>query len=143
MNREELTFRYNDIKELSAKGYSSREIGEKYGISGARIRWLLLHNQPDRRYTSSVYPAIRSTNDYRKMVIDALGAKCCRCGYDTDIRALQIDHIHGKGGEDRRAPGNVYIRMLESIQRGETDKYQVLCANCNWIKKQENREFKH
>jgi hypothetical protein len=142
MNREELTIRYNDIKELSKQGYSSRTIGERYSISGARIRWILLHPPSSRRYTTGKYPILRSVNDYRLRVIEALGARCSRCGYDTDIRALQIDHIQGGGCIDRKVTGNIYIRMMESIEQGETGKYQVLCANCNWIKKQENREYR-
>lgn len=76
-----------------------------------------------------------------------LGNKCTRCDW-TDIRALQIDHINGDGYKYRqRSPttgkklcpglGNIYTQIIE----GSSD-YQILCANCNWIKRVENGETK-
>ena len=57
-----------------------------------------------------------------------LGRKCVRCGFD-DIRALQIDHINNDGYKENR------VKMYHKILRGDTEGYQVLCANCNWIKR--------
>ena len=85
---------------------------------------------------------------YRQRLKDAvyalLGIVCARCGFD-DSRALQIDHINGGGKAD-----------IQKIVRGESSrvayhnsiladpealkKYQILCANCNWIKRCENKE---
>lgn len=78
----------------------------------------------------------------RNTLVQALGSKCVRCGF-TDKRALQIDHVNGGGQRERRALKNSKIResriILESLSRGE-EKYQLLCANCNWIKRFENGE---
>lgn len=67
----------------------------------------------------------------RERAITTLGAKCVECGYDTDIRALQIDHKNGGGGEERRrlSMRDIYRRVLDYPM-----DYQVLCANCNMIK---------
>lgn len=77
----------------------------------------------------------------REKTIAGMGGSCVRCGFD-DLRALQIDHVAGGGVKDRATRGN-YSRFLkdalQSFVRGE-NKYQILCANCNWIKKAENRE---
>lgn len=72
----------------------------------------------------------------RRLAIDMLGGQCCRCGFD-DHRALQIDHVNGGGDEERRTigPRGIVARVL----RGEGD-YQLLCANCNWIKRWELSE---
>ena len=86
--------------------------------------------------------------DYKRRIrmatIDALGSKCIKCGFD-DIRALQIDHINGGGCKElKNFPGHgksYYKYVLESFLRGE-NKYQLLCANCNWIKRVENNEVK-
>ncbi|MBA7709351.1 hypothetical protein ES703_118266 [subsurface metagenome] len=68
------------------------------------------------------------------------GGKCKQCGF-TDWRALQIDHIHGNGYEDKRGRGIEYIKRLLKMDDAELhSKYQLLCANCNWIKKYENNE---
>ncbi len=79
----------------------------------------------------------------RKTVIVALGGKCVSCGF-ADERALQIDHIHGGGTKERQNRdfvGSFNIHVLKSFLNGE-NKYQLLCANCNWIKRFENNEHK-
>lgn len=46
---------------------------------------------------------------------------------------LQIDHINGDGV--RYKDGGFYIfRILQEIKKGSRE-YQLLCANCNWIKR--------
>lgn len=74
----------------------------------------------------------------RSQAISYLGSVCSNCGF-SDIRALQIDHIEGDGSE-RRKTIDTY-RMYREILRGEPG-YQLLCANCNWIKRVENNEAK-
>ena len=65
--------------------------------------------------------------------------KCCHCGY-ADIRALTIDHIHGEGNKHRRSltHKNFYNWLIKNkYPKG----YQVLCMNCQFIKKWENEEW--
>lgn len=68
----------------------------------------------------------------REEIIDALGGKCAECGF-ADRRALQVDHVRGNGAEHRRKENhNRYWRkILADLDSGD---YQVLCANCNWMK---------
>lgn len=81
---------------------------------------------------------------HRLQAIVVLGGICVRCGF-SDVRALQIDHIDGNGygqhggmhGKGR--PRAVYAR----IAKGDREGFQLLCANCNWIKRAENREDGH
>lgn len=69
--------------------------------------------------------------------------RCNHCGFD-DIRALQIDHINGGGAQHRmslvgsRSGSRFYIWLKKNDY---PEDYQVLCANCNWIKRVENREL--
>jgi hypothetical protein len=74
----------------------------------------------------------------RAEAIRALGGKCARCGV-KDYRVLQIDHIDGGGRAEQAKITNRGI--YRKIRDGHTDGYQVLCANCNWIKKYENNEW--
>lgn len=71
--------------------------------------------------------------------MEALGNKCSNCGF-SDHRALQIDHKNGGGTAERKKLGQsgVYLRIVN----GDTEGYQILCANCNWIKRYENNECK-
>ena len=65
---------------------------------------------------------------------------CQRCGF-SDIRALSIDHINGGGGKhmrDNRIEGSGFYRWI--IRNNFPKEFQVLCMNCQWIKKQENNE---
>lgn len=74
----------------------------------------------------------------RQKVFDLLGNICARCGF-ADQRALQIDHVNGGGNIERRA-----LRSSEAMWRkilaSGGEGYQVLCSNCNWIKRHENNE---
>jgi hypothetical protein len=82
----------------------------------------------------------------RKEIINLFGNKCCKCGFD-DFRALQIDHVNGGGCRQSRElfgcshTGSVayYKHILDSIKSSSKD-YQILCANCNTIKRYTNKE---
>lgn len=87
----------------------------------------------------------------REHVIEELGGKCVgsECMWvDTlgnhgcdDLRCLQIDHKHGNGREAALIAGNTYQHYKEMLNdQNKHEKYQVLCANCNWIKRRENNE---
>ena len=87
--------------------------------------------QKRRRYSANI----------RLKLLNLLGMKCKRCGFH-DVRALQIDHINGGGSIENKKYGKDlrHRQMIKSIERGEK-KYQLLCANCNFIKRFENNEF--
>ena len=77
----------------------------------------------------------------RQEVFALLGVSCARCGF-SDTRALQIDHVLGGGAIHMRRVADPYVRycqMIDSIESG-AEEYQILCANCNWIKRAENGE---
>jgi hypothetical protein len=78
----------------------------------------------------------------REKLLDALGRKCTRCGYDADIRALQIDHVNGEGTQERKHFPNFQSYYAYILQRAGSGEYQVLCANCNVIKRMEEREHR-
>jgi|SaaInlLV_10m_DNA_2_1039722.scaffolds.fasta_scaffold00537_25 Zn ribbon nucleic-acid-binding protein len=75
--------------------------------------------------------------EWRKKVLDHLGGACVHCGFD-DIRALQIDHVNGGGRKDRNKQ---VIGFYKKVMENRENSYQLLCANCNTIKRIEKREF--
>lgn len=77
----------------------------------------------------------RKHKELRSAVFDLLGRACRHCGF-ADERALQIDHIAGNGHEEIQRGHLVMYRKILKNSVG----YQVLCANCNWIKRSENKE---
>lgn len=81
----------------------------------------------------------RYMHKWKTSVYKLLGNRCNRCGF-SDPMAFQIDHINGNGYlENRRRNIVHYKRVAISLRNGE-NKYQLLCANCNWIKRIENNE---
>ena len=72
----------------------------------------------------------------RREVLRAFGGKCVRCGF-SDWRALQVDHINGGGSKIHREKGTL-ATWKEALDN--RDDHQLLCANCNWIKRYENDE---
>ena len=80
------------------------------------------------------------TRKTRLAAIAILGNSCVRCGF-SDSRALQIDHINGGGKKELTKLGGASHnrKVIKSVMNNEY-KYQLLCANCNWIKRCEKGE---
>lgn len=74
----------------------------------------------------------------RRKIIKGYGGKCVKCGFD-DERALQIDHVYGGGTKERKSLSNYQI-LLRIQKENFPSRYQILCANCNCIKRFENKE---
>ena len=94
------------------------------------VTWLTEHRER----------CVKSAHDIRDQIITALGGKCIKCGF-ADQRALQIDHVNGGGHAERlltTSRSSMYRNMLKDPEF--LSKYQCLCANCNWIKRYENKE---
>ncbi len=105
----------------------------------------LKEKQRMKEYNKEYYKADGYNKKYnqkqRIKTLDLLGGKCVRCGFD-DYRALQIDHINGGGHKERKElgfNGSFHKNVMNSHSNNE-NKYQLLCANCNWIKRVENKE---
>ena len=110
------------IKRYQQTYYQRPEVKER----DRRWRWKM-HSKSRRGGAAQVRVAILAFFD----------SACVRCGF-SDTRALQIDHVQGDGFRERRAASiDFYLKVLTSLQHGE-QRYQVLCANCNWIKRDED-----
>ena len=91
----------------------------------------------------------KSQYKIRKEIFQLLGGRCANPfnlphpDWCNDPRCLQIDHVNG-GGKKERISFNGYSSyikfILKEIKNGSKD-YQLLCANCNWIKRHENNEI--
>lgn len=107
-----------------------------HGKKEFRYKWV----RPEgARSPSNTHEARR--HHYERVHLRALrviGDKCVHCDY-SDERALQIDHIEGGGSEDRRKyKGVSYYYFI--LNNPDLSKYQILCANCNVIKRCEQEE---
>ena len=77
--------------------------------------------------------------DLRRRIEKKYGSCCARCGFD-DIRALHIDHVHGGGQKELRGGHGGGISYYYRVLKDQSGKYQLLCANCNAIKRFEEHE---
>lgn len=75
----------------------------------------------------------------KQKMFEIIGCRCIKCGLD-DFRTLQFDHINGGGGKEIKQFGNSVVMLRYYVKHPEEakEKLQVLCANCNWIKRYEN-----
>ena len=73
----------------------------------------------------------------KREVHKLLGGKCKHCG-EKDPRVLQIDHVKSDGNRERRN-GQTRGQLYRNIQK-RPKRYQLLCANCNWRKR--DKDFK-
>jgi len=73
---------------------------------------------------------------YKTEVFELLGNKCIRCSF-SDRRAFQIDHIYGNGHQQRKGMGT---ESFLKYVLNHPEEFQLLCANCNQIKRVENKE---
>ncbi len=60
--------------------------------------------------------------------IDLLGGKCCRCGYDKCIAALEIHHPHGRDTDYRPVQAWSRERIKKHLEENECI---LLCSNCH------------
>jgi len=81
----------------------------------------------------------------RENLVELLGGRCvsANCTYTgNDIRVLQIDHIQGGGLKELKqfkSRFSLYKYYLTHTDEA-IEKLQILCTNCNWIKKYVNGE---
>ena len=125
--------------ERAKKRYAEPEYRER------QKKWRAEHLEQRRIYKRKYRK--RKQNEIRVEIFHLLGDKCSNpnCAVPNgmkDIQCLQIDHIHGYGNKERkkyRNPLQYLGKILNKIKSGSKD-YQLLCANCNWIKVYENNE---
>ena len=91
-----------------------------------------------------------TTNRWQTLRTDVItgiyNGECNHCKQD-DIRLLTIDHKEGGGTQERRTLNNrtLYRRLRDTVQYGtkevDSSKYQVLCHNCQHLKKLGSKEY--
>jgi hypothetical protein len=115
-------------------------------LADSRVKAVRKYRERLRRGEISKYtrdfPSIPT--NIRLRIIERLGSRCSNpdClvpGGCIDIRCLQIDHINGGGRKELKELGThqYWVKMLALSDDELRSKHQVLCANCNWIKRVE------
>jgi hypothetical protein len=110
-------------------------------LTSSQMRSYYRHKDKDHLRSKSL-SQLKYLNNMRLAVIRFLGGKCSD-PYNqhilpySDVRALQIDHINGGGTKESKSicRSSMYRNILSGAKG-----YQILCANCNQIKKSINNE---
>ena len=66
---------------------------------------------------------------YKRKAVDLLGGKCCRCGYNKCMRALQFHHVNPEEKEFGISVAGE-TRAWSRLEK-ELKKCILLCANCH------------
>lgn len=78
--------------------------------------------------------------EWKAAVFAKLGEVCVRCG-ESRVPVLSIDHVKGDGAAERKIDGRdrrkLYMRVINDVE----GRYQILCMNCQWMKRHDNKEF--
>ena len=94
-------------------------------------------NENQKKHRREIVAKYR--NKTRNEVFGHYG-RVCSCGFH-DMRALTIDHINGGGNKHRkeikRGGCHFYVWLK---QQGFPQGFQVMCMNCQFIKRHTNRE---
>ena len=122
-NRKTIIARVRKWEKANPK--DRKEYQAKWRATNIDKRWEQRNRQLQKR------------EELRRTVVAHLGDKCCRCGF-SDHRALQIDHINGGGHKDRKSMCE--RAFLAKVLTAPSGEFQILCANCNWIKRLQNQE---
>lgn len=76
----------------------------------------------------------RNIATYRRVrgeIITSLGGRCACCA-EAEAVFLQIDHVNGGGGAERRQRNSVHA--LARRVRANPEEFQLLCGNCHSAK---------
>lgn len=145
MNKEEASIKrreyYSTHKEESKVSRQKYYSTHKEQIKEALRKWKLANPELHRNRLSGY-----NKKRYRAYQVEVFShysngtMRCAHCGFD-DIRALSIDHINGGGEKARREQGFGDRNYRWLIKNHFPDGLQVLCMNCQFIKRHTNNEF--
>lgn len=145
-------------KEFHRKWQANYRAQNPEKVRLSLLKWKT--KNPDRyKAVMKKHANSKKHNDYmrgynktkREKSLEILGSRCSNpdCGWInkdgsrgcTDERCLQIDHINGDGPALRKQFGNGSLALHADIVKDiKHERYQLLCANCNWIKRHINKE---
>jgi hypothetical protein len=132
-----MTTYYEKNKEEIKRKRREHYAKNKEQIQAQQAGWYLKAGFESRSAWNKHY-----RHELKKKIFAHLGNKCAHCGF-SDPRVLQIDHVNGGGTKEinsmSRNRTHYYRMVLTSVENNE-GKYQLLCANCNWIKIHVNDE---
>lgn len=87
------------------------------------------HNHQNKCKQCNVDRVQRRRYELKENAVEYLGGKCCKCGYDKCIGALDFHH-KDPSEKDFGVGASGYTRSWEKVKQ-ELDKCILVCANCH------------
>lgn len=136
------------MKELSYSQKYYQEHKEK--INETTRKWCQNNKEKHQAYVREYIKNHReyykkygnnSNKRVRTRLMNLLGARCNHCGLE-DMRILQVDHINGGGLKELKhfKGTNQMYKYYVKNPTIALQKLQLLCPNCNWLKRIDNNE---
>lgn len=125
---------------LECFGKSQSDRIKEYNAPRKKFDPSLGLSKSQQSYRRNHQSYLAKDNAKRVELIEFLGGKCVKCGYNEDVRGLVLDHKYGDGQDDRKRVGSRIYRYYVCNLSEALEKLQVLCATCNQIKAYENKE---
>ncbi len=96
------------------------------------------HKDPEQAAAQKRKDGLKGYYRLRITLLITYGNQCQNCGI-TDIRVLVLDHINGGGEKERKTVSMMKAYRLALLPENH-HKYQLLCHNCNHLKRIRNCE---
>ena len=136
---KDLWFTKYDIKRGRDKGYCQSCAVKRYHLDKPRkivdkkVLYLRRWHQENRRKQNNFYQGYR--DKLKLEMVEAYGGKCLHCS-ESDPIVLVIDHINDDSVEDYKKGITGGFKLYQYLKRNSwpTDRYQLLCHNCNYRK---------
>lgn len=121
-NKDAVNARRRELYAANPEKHRQRQ--QQYKRSDAKPKVLAAN----RKWSSEYRAALR------REMIDAYGGRCSCCG-EKRPQFLQLDHIENDGHLDRKIH-RTSIKLFAHLKKAgwTKDRYQLLCANCNFGK---------
>ncbi len=137
-------YRYQNKEKLKKQNQSyyqqvyRQTVRERYKNNEEYRKKILAYAVKERKKLKELVIA-----HYSKGSMSCVGWNGKGCPFHcTDMRALQIDHIAGGGTKHLKEIHRSGTSFYQWLKKNNWPVgYQVLCANCNQIKKNENKEL--
>ncbi len=123
-------------------------------VKSARKKYIESHKEKHleskRRWTNQNYAKKRLlirekwsawTRGHKDAAYRKLGGKCSVCS-ESRTPVLSIDHVHGDGALHRSTMNRNRKKLYDSILEDTQGRFQILCMNCQWMKRHEQQEYK-
>ena len=112
------------VLRLIERGYTTREIAEKIGITHSAVRY---HREPVRRKHINDYKT-NKRRDLKKQAIKYSGGACLRCSYSKCEAALTFHHLDPRQ-KDLLISSDKFWYWEDMLK--ELNKTMLLCNRCH------------